>query len=160
MNVYKSIIKGLNEAIEYETNKPKKVIVLNWKQALNLAKEDFSLNRVIISIRSIGDYNLEFNPKNYSIKDIIRVHFNDIEDGKYAITFHDAERIAWFVKQYWNKVDQIVVHCDGGVSRSAGVAAAILKYFTNDDSEIFDNPNYYPNMMVYRRVLNALMEEE
>ena len=160
MNVYKSIIKGLNEAIEYETNKPKKVIVLNWKQALDLAKEDFSLNRVIISIRSIGDDYLQFNPDNHSIKEVLTVEFNDVEEGKYAISQFTAELIADFTKKYWDNIDQIVVHCDGGVSRSAGCAAAILKYFTGDDSEIFDDKNFYPNMLVYRRVFNALMESE
>ena len=140
----------------------KKVIVLNWKQALELAENDFSLNRVIVSIRTKNDpIVLEWwKANNHSIFDICTVKFNDVEEGRDAITPIQANIIAKFIKKWWDKVDQIVVHCDGGVSRSAGCAAAILKYFTNDDSQIFDDKNFYPNMLVYRRVLNALMESD
>lgn len=68
----------------------------------------------------------------------------------------DAARIKRFVSSY-SGVD-IIVHCDAGISRSSGVAAAILKYLIGDDSGIFDNPKYFPNMLCYRRTLNALME--
>ena len=39
------------------------------------------------------------------------------------------------------------------------LAAALMKYFNGDDSPIFDNPQYCPNMRCYRMVLEALMEE-
>lgn len=51
-----------------------------------------------------------------------------------------------------------IVQCDDSISRSGG-AAALMKYFNGDDSPIFDNPQYYPNMRCYRMVLEALMEE-
>ena len=110
--------------------------------------QQLSRSELLFYIRNNGEtkkFYINFNPQIYHIC---------------FISKETAEEIANFAKEWWNKVDQIVVHCDGGVSRSAGVAAAILKYFTGDDSEIFDNPNYYPNMLVYRMVLNALMEEE
>ena len=144
----------------------KKVIVLNRKQAEVMTETDFGINRVIISISTVGDKMPNFH-ENHSVKEILDCYFNDFEaedKGKFPswlfINEDIARQIANFVKKWWNEIEQIIVHCDGGVSRSAGVAAAILKHFTNDDSEIFDNPNFYPNMMVYRMVLNALMEEE
>ena len=145
----------------------KKVIVLNRFQAQQLTEVDSSLTRAIISISNWADDHPQFNTNNHSIAAIKYVEFLDMDTdelGKYEpecfISKETARDIAEFVKEWWDRVDQIVVHCDGGVSRSAGCAAAILKYFTGDDFEIFDNPNYYPNMLVYRRVLNALMEEE
>ena len=144
----------------------KKVIVLNRKQAEVMTETDFGINRVIISISTVGDNAPNFH-ENHSIKQILCCFFNDLEANdkdKFPQTVfinEDVARgIANFAKEWWDKVDQIVVHCDGGVSRSAGVAAAILKYFTGDDGEICDNPNFYPNMLVYRMVLNALMESE
>lgn len=142
-----------------------KVIVLNRFQAQQLTENDFSLNRAIVSISNWTDDHPQFNTDNPSILAIEYVEFLDMdinEQDKYPeecfISKETAQTIAGFTKEWWDKVDQIVVHCDGGVSRSAGCAAAILKYFTDSDFEIFDNPNYYPNMLVYRRVLEALME--
>lgn len=53
-----------------------------------------------------------------------------------------------------------IVHCDAGISRSSGVAAAILKAKTGDDSQIFNNPKYRPNMRCYRIVLDEFMQED
>ena len=70
----------------------------------------------------------------------------------------DAERIVEFLTRHPN-VD-VIVHCDAGISRSSGVAAAILKYLTGDDSSIFDNARLHPNMWCYRKTLNALIAHE
>ena len=50
----------------------------------------------------------------------------------------------------------MIIQCDAGVSRSAGVAGALMKYYNGDDSEIFENPKYRPNMRCYRTMLNEL----
>ena len=69
----------------------------------------------------------------------------------------DGRKIAAFLKQYPDT--EVIVHCDAGISRSAGVAAAILKYFTGDDSTIFDSARFYPNMWCYRKTLQALEKQ-
>ena len=69
----------------------------------------------------------------------------------------DAKWVAAFVKGHPDT--DIIVHCDAGISRSAGVAAAIMKWATDDDSPIFKSYRYHPNMWAYRKMLNALMEE-
>ena len=51
--------------------------------------------------------------------------------------------------------ERVIVHCTAGKSRSAAVAAALMKSIEGDDSSIFNNPRYKPNMRVYRMVLNA-----
>lgn len=70
----------------------------------------------------------------------------------------DAEKIASFVMANKHNGRHFIVQCDAGVSRSAGVAAALMKYFNGDDTPIFNNPQYCPNMRCYRMVLEALME--
>ena len=136
-----------------------KVIVLNREQAIRLTETDSSLERVIISISSLWDNPPKFNKNNFAIRAVCNLFFDDEESGPNTITEADAAKIKAFLLQWYDKVDQIVVHCDAGVSRSAGVAAAILKYYTIDDSQIFDNWKYCPNMLCYRMVLNKLTEE-
>ena len=69
----------------------------------------------------------------------------------------EAKAIVDFVER--NKDKYIIVHCDAGISRSSAVAAAILKYYTGDDSRIFDSRRYSPNMWCYRKVLEAFYNE-
>ena len=73
-----------------------------------------------------------------------------------GISIADAVQIRDFVNQELVKeIKHLVVHCDAGVSRSAGVAAAILKATGQDESEILDNPNYFINARCYAYVLMA-----
>lgn len=51
-------------------------------------------------------------------------------------------------------VDQLIIHCNMGVSRSPAVAAAIKKALTGSDDEFFDG-KFVPNMVVYYTVLKA-----
>ena len=93
----------------------------------------------------------------------LHLFFEDSEDEK-GISQTDAERIAEFIKEFIKKnsghYEKIAVHCDAGVSRSAGVAAAIAYYLNGSDSQIFDSPRHVPNMRCYRYVLNALFASE
>ena len=66
-----------------------------------------------------------------------------------------------FIKKNFNKVDKFIVTCDAGYSRSAGIGAAISKYFYNNDMEYFNsNGKYCPNMLCYKKLLNELVGEE
>lgn len=94
------------------------------------------------------------------VEGIIFLSFNDEEVGFDAIQGHHAKRIIDFVDEMAPKVDKIIVHCDAGVSRSAGVCAAIQKYLGYDDFSIFDNPRYCPNMRCYRTVLEYGMQKK
>ena len=42
----------------------------------------------------------------------------------------------------------------GGISRSAGVAAALSYIITQDDTWVFIAPRYLPNRLVYRTILD------
>ena len=91
-----------------------------------------------------------------------RLCFDDVDrdipgrNGLRCISERQALRIARFVDENRDRVKEFIVHCGAGISRSAGAAAAIMKYLNGSDSPIFDSPGYQPNMKVYRTVLNAL----
>ena len=142
------------------------VIVLNKAKAQELSYDNFSSDKVIISIKTPEDEQAVFNAENNSIKDILYLSFYDVSTetqdifkGYPAMTDEDALNIKNFVLKWKDRVDIIIVHCDAGVSRSAGVAAGILDGLDQNSSQIFDNNRYLPNSLCYRKTLNAFKLE-
>lgn len=123
---------------------------------------NFDVPTIIISIRSIGDKPPKklFLHSNPQVKNFITLAFDDVTtycQGYYPITEQQARKIAKFVMRYKDsRVEQIVVHCDAGISRSAGVAAAIAQYLNGNDDDFFVRSPYHPNMTCYSKVLFAL----
>ena len=76
------------------------------------------------------------------------------------MTSEDAAKIKDYVLAYKDKVECIIVHCEVGVSRSAGVMAAIQKYLIGDDSAIFNNDTFSPNKHCYKLMLDAFFGEK
>ena len=68
----------------------------------------------------------------------------------------DVKRLAAFIYNAKANNLDIVCQCDFGMSRSPGCAAAILEHFEGRGKEIFENDEYWPNLFVYEKVLNAL----
>ena len=81
--------------------------------------------------------------------------FDDEEGGITSMTPQNAYDILDFVEKWLDEDVDIIVHCGAGVSRSAGVAAALSLLVNGDDSNIFDDGRYSPNMHCYRSVLKA-----
>ena len=121
----------------------------------------FGAHEERIAVVSISDMDKESpelfnNPDNGMFRQF-RVHFDDVDIGQpNCITDEQAGTIAEFVFEIRNEADKIVVHCEAGISRSAGVAAAVMKFLNGDDWGVFDSPRFRPNMTCYRKVLNAL----
>lgn len=140
-----------------------KVIVMN-KQ--NARKYSFAENEHTFAIISINDFGTEGNAfcsSNPCLKAKKHFFFDDVDRKEPNCTPIDEETardIAKFARYWYDKVDHLVVHCGAGVSRSAGCAAAILKYFTGSDMQIFNDASKHPNMLVYRLVLGALYDTE
>lgn len=138
-----------------------KIFVMNRKEAIEFCKHPHLAQFAMISIGTPHeDYKEEpFCSITNNVVGICCVNFFDL-DSTYPIKgglmkYKDAKKIAEFVSQ--NKDKTIIVHCDAGQSRSAGVAAAISRYYNNDESEYFDNPRYTPNMLCYRLMTNAMI---
>jgi predicted protein tyrosine phosphatase len=124
---------------------------------------------VVISIREPNNEPVEFE-KNASRLAVLPMYFYDLDhsqsrwneeemgriEKKYGHGIFRPEQanvIIDFVEEWKDKVVVIVVHCAAGVSRSAGVAAAILKVLTGSDKYIFSNRAYIPNRYVYNTIL-------
>ena len=80
------------------------------------------------------------------------IYSNDADESD-LMSEEDGRKVVQFVNLHVEK--HIIVHCDAGISRSAGVGAAISKYVSGDDSAFFNSGRYYPNMWCYRKTLNA-----
>lgn len=71
-----------------------------------------------------------------------------------------AKEVYDFCKKYENDVEYILVQCDAGVSRSAGMAAALSKYYNGDDTPFFRSLGYIPNMEIYSTILKYFMKKQ
>ena len=68
-----------------------------------------------------------------------------------------AEIILNFVEKFKNDVGTIITQCDGGISRSSATAGALSVIYNGSKSDnwIFKSRQYYPNMLVYRTLLDT-----
>ena len=72
----------------------------------------------------------------------------------HPFTLLQAQMIAQFVRGKDDDVVGLFVHCEAGVSRSAGCAAAFDQYFNKENDRWFERA--HPNMIVYREMCVAL----
>lgn len=110
----------------------------------------------IISISDEGQDFPSLDVGNPNVFQILYLSFDDMEDGPSSMSDEDAEQIVEFIQYVVSDgVRHLYVHCGAGVSRSAGTAAAVMMLDWGDDSDIFDDGHYAPNMHCYRMVLDA-----
>ncbi len=94
----------------------------------------------------------------YPAARVLRIAFDDAVETSFwqnLITTEQAEVIRDFVLRYRDEIDILIVHCTGGVSRSAAVAAGIVAGLGEDDSSIWNCGRYRPNPRVYEWVRAA-----
>lgn len=122
---------------------------------------------VLISIRNPSDVIPHLLDDNNRIAELF-LEFDDVDkdtllqwglkvENCIAIKDDDAEKIVEFIESYKDKVELIICQCDAGISRSAGVAAALAKVLNNNDKWVFRF--YVPNRTVYGKVLEKYMEK-
>lgn len=140
--------------------------VLSRSSCERYANQNHNDSSVVISIRSTWDNvlpNVTPNDKN-NIRDVIYLAFNDVDidmcikSGNFNIGFitdDQANKIYNFCKKWYGKVDTFIFHCDGGISRSAGCCAAIMRWFEGYDYPIMRMKAKHPNMYCYTKVLDA-----
>jgi predicted protein tyrosine phosphatase len=110
--------------------------------------------------------------KNENCVGILELKFDDIlipmvgPNGlKYKLfTEQQAKDIVDFVDKHRENVEIICVHCYAGISRSAGVGAAISLYLNGDDHNIASGFGFQPNAHVKSLILaeirNRLIDHE
>ena len=133
-----------------------RIVVMNRRDAVRYSYGLHEDKSVVVSIGDIGsEYSESVYPSRYNgICAVLPLRFDDVDGGINCMVSEEAVMIKSFVERHKDKL--IIVHCDAGVSRSAGIAAALMKYYNGDDSEIFDDTRYCPNMFCYRTMLNVL----
>lgn len=91
--------------------------------------------------------------KGTAAYDYFRSREDHAMDGPMLFSAKMAHKIIQILRLYEGHA--LIVHCGAGVSRSAGMAAAIDKHYNGSDFEFF-KALYRPNMLVYRTMLEAL----
>lgn len=127
---------------------PLSVTVLSRQNAEEQAST-FSSNDFVVSIGNPEQAELHFPCP------ALHLHFFDKEDDR-CITEEQADVLAEFVrKEIGIGRHHFIVHCNQGVSRSAGVAAAFLRAFGFDEGIILDDGRYCINGWCYLHVCRA-----
>jgi len=110
----------------------------------------FELNEYLKAVLYLKFYDIDFSDGNMTP---IRAAIMD-KYGHGKFTDAQAKEVVDFVLESKDLVHTIICHCDAGISRSAGMGAAISLILNGSDKEIFNNGQYRPNIDVYRKVLN------
>ncbi len=85
------------------------------------------------------------------------LYFDDVLEGKNnAFCEELAGKVKDFVSAFSETVTDLYLCCDSGESRSAALCAALMRSFGQDEMEIWKNPHYHPNLLVYRLMCSAL----
>lgn len=115
-------------------------------------------------IISITDNSREFPEININAKciGVLRMKFGDVDDQKFAdackVSLFSAEQakcILGFVKSNYDAIETIIINCDAGISRSAGVALALHRIYNIRPGDISANPRFSPNF----HVVNTIQRE-
>lgn len=130
-----------------------KVTVMSRLEAISHSTKSNINKCVIVSINSLNSNKTWFHD-NEQILDIYPLFFNDIErdyEDSLAPVEKDFIGLKDFIDTYKDMVDEIIVHCAAGISRSSAVAAAICKYLNLNELEtIWKQHCYIPNALVYK----------
>ena len=154
-----------------------KILIRSRKEIEALSKKPFPGKTLLISITDINDIPVELvNKPEY----LIRVAFDDVDNdviidevGKDAtmeekavvekkynmISLEQANEIAKLYYDHKDEINVLICQCEHGQSRSAAVAAAMLEFRNRRGIEVFSNDKYYPNKVVFRKVLEALKDQ-
>ena len=74
-----------------------------------------------------------------------------------SFTELQASEFAEFIKSMKHNVTDLFVCCDAGESRSPAIAAAIHRWLGQNDHIIWKNPKYHPNILCFKRMLEAFL---
>ena len=113
----------------------------------------------VVSFADTKDDFIEF-PKE---TDVLFVDFYDLTPFSIPVDEYDsillqAKEIAAFVNNKIKEGKTILCQCDYGISRSAGLAAAIYERWLGKGIEIFSDYRYSPNQFVFNKILHELKQ--
>ena len=85
------------------------------------------------------------------------LYFSDVDsvDSPGAFRMDHAERIIRFLRGLPIAITDLYICCAAGESRSPAIAAAILRASGRSDRDVWMNPFYHPNILVYKTLCKA-----
>lgn len=91
------------------------------------------------------------------LHDLAAYHFHDTCDSLAEDAFdpETAQAVTGYIQRLPASLDTLFVCCDSGESRSAAMAAAVLRAQGRNDLRIWRNPHYHPNILVYQLLCSA-----
>ena len=153
-----------------------KILIKSRTEIEAMSQTQFPTHTALISITDAG---LDFAELVHKPEFLLRVAFDDVDNDifidelgrkpndderqtleeKYKmITDSQASQIASFYYDHKDEITTLICQCEHGQSRSAAVAAAILEFRSRRGISVFSHDNYYPNKVVFRKVLSALKD--
>ena len=141
-----------------------KIEVMNRREATRLCYKPAGGRKIsMISIFTPGDEYQAGPGVRGGVKELLSVGFCDVSEDSSetpAITQEDAHKIAQFILYRVSKgCDDFVIHCDAGMSRSAGVARAMELFYDLPESAVTYRHGNFSNSLVFRKVFHSLMEQ-
>ena len=144
-----------------------KIDIYSRKAVEELLKNDFPKNTAVICFYDPPNIRTGEIPKPVDYKGkperlfTVAVHDIDIEILEdYGLTFDtyfpEVNDLAKFIRRAHDDGLDIICQCEYGQSRSAACAAAVLEYYCHDGISVFADYRYYPNQLIFNKVLDAL----
>ncbi len=130
-----------------------KIMILPIKNLRSIKEEisgEFPTYAILCSSYVIADSDFAWNHH-------ISLRFQDTVVREQPESFQEdmAGQIAEFAHDL-DSVGTLYICCDSGESRSTAIAAAFYRYYGMDERQIWRNPIYHPNSLVYQLQCKAL----
>lgn len=128
--------------------------IMSKQECTLFSTKDLTEDCIIISINDTGYNTVIYD--NEHIVDTLKLWFDDIWEKEHEdedlklMRKTDAIKIKMFVDTYKNKINNIVVHCTAGISRSGAVGCVLARYLNGDDDYLLATGKYIPNKHVYK----------
>lgn len=153
-----------------------KILIKSRSEIEAISQTHFQAHTALISI---SDTDCAFATLTNQPEYLLQVAFDDIDNDVFVdelgrkpseeerlaletkynmLTDTQAQQIASFYFDHKDAISTLICQCEHGQSRSAAVAAAILEFRSRRGVVIFSHDNYYPNKVVFRKVLAALKD--
>ncbi|MCD8300468.1 MAG: hypothetical protein LUC41_04765 [Clostridiales bacterium] len=140
------------------------VLICSLTEIEWLDRLPFRCDAALISIDGLDmePPKLDYQPKYYLRQEFEDVWLSEVgyeDSGSYAFSLfsmEQAKEMAEFIYGCKDDIDVLICQCRSGVSRSAGVAAAVREHFSHDGIEVFLDRDYSPNVFVFQYLYRAL----
>ena len=131
-----------------------KKIIVKSKEGLEQFKSDEPYILVEFVATKTEPADVQDDPHRLSHLILVVDDIDKPVEGLNLFNKEDAAYIVDTIANLKESVNMVVCKCDAGRSRSAGAAAALDRFFNNDD-RFTANPKYNPNV----HILNVLYKE-